>query len=147
MKVTIIIIITTVTLVFGGRRKYDNVIASEITTNVEIREFDSTALDSRGVNWETSFGPSLSERRFPEVRINRIRSDEEAISVGGRMGNFVRTSINSEFELVGISHDPDMSLWIFRYFYQTGYGEFVFGSSFQVAIDGENGEILRMWWD
>jgi len=44
-------------------------------------------------------------------------------------------------ELMSVEHDPAQNIWIF------GYGDSGPdpGSSFHVALDGNTGELLRMW--
>jgi len=47
-----------------------------------------------------------------------------------------------ELELMNVTHDPDRNIWIFGY----GVNDInLLSSSFHVAVDGESGELIRMW--
>jgi hypothetical protein len=46
-------------------------------------------------------------------------------------------------ELAAVEHDPDKNIWLFSYM----TNPLVPSSGFGAAVNGESGELLRMWVD
>jgi len=72
----------------------------------------------------------------------RITTRDEAAYIAYRiLANEGNRTGGLESVLVLVKHDPDKNIWILVY----GDISRVPGSSFSVAVDGESGELIRMW--
>ena len=69
-----------------------------------------------------------------------INTRDEAAHIAKKIRPRILAS--SSYELLSVRHDPNMNIWIF------GYAENnikLRGSTFSVAVDGNSGELIRMW--
>jgi len=118
----------------------------EENMSIRFEEIDSSIPDGRGVTWENSGTPDWEwgQDEFPEISIGQILNKEEAQNVGNAILESIQGDIDPRFEITVIRHDPQINFWRIMYFI---LDPDMTGSAFHVAIDGNTGQILRMWWD
>ena len=100
--------------------------------------WNGQAWDERGYTFEPRsnlapiLGRSISSRDEAAHVANEILASEQ--KNGAVFGG-------EKLELMIVRHDSDKNIWIFVYFINNLND----GSCFLVAVDGESGELLRMW--
>ncbi|MCL2354675.1 MAG: hypothetical protein FWC68_02105 [Oscillospiraceae bacterium] len=115
----------------------------EYMPEIEFEEINSSELDFLGQTWEERGGADWEQERFPEILIGQMQNREDGENVGNSiLRNLQSNGYFPEFELMIVRHDVQINLWIFVYFEPD---PFTRGFSFQVAVDGNTGQILRMW--
>ena len=126
----------------GNEGKILRMWLSATTIDVKFNEIDSSVPNIHGEIWQNR-GLSLEQSRFPEVTPFSISGKEEAQKIGnillGKMREIIRMN---EFELMIVEYDPLLNFWIFIYF---NPNPFRLGNSYHVAVDGDEGGILRIW--
>ena len=112
---------------------------------INIAEID---LSERGGNidyWYERGGEIFPNNDLSQVLGQPITTDDEAIEVATEILRLEISEISFDgmsLELTSIVHDPNQNIWIF------GYGVSnpdILANVFRTAIDGNTGELLRMW--
>ena len=115
------------------------------TIGIRFREIDlSMPVDGSNDAWDEQglaieprsdltqiLGRSITTRDEAAYVANKILASEQ--KNGGVFGG-------EELELMRVEHDPNENVWIFKYWENT-----IPSSEFCIAIDGNNGELIRMW--
>ena len=144
MKIMIIVILILTVLSGCSRTQSDEEAYSvngEIAfipgSNVAFSEFDSSIerMIVRGIEW--------SKEELIKENQGMISSKEEAKEVGLKLAELIKEySITPKIALRWIEHNPNDNIWIFTYGDPTPD---LLGAAIQVAVDGDSGEIMRMW--
>ena len=127
------LLVISVLLIISGCRN------SERSLGVD--EIRFSEVDLLNADWAQVDFPVEPEDYFEQFFDKPIRSREVAINIATSIleneherGRFLG------FELRAIDHDPSENIWIFRYWMPS-----VLGSSFSVAMNGENGKVIALW--
>jgi len=121
------------------------------TIGLWFREVDLSEADWYGEYWY-EIGIERSPRSDLDLILGKpINTRDEAVSVANeilisesssetKIGEGIISGIT--LELMSVSHDSTQNLWLFGF----GVNDLnMIASSFHVAIDGNTGELLRMW--
>jgi len=144
MKKILLCIISLIVLVGCSNNGEEENMQGLPEREIIFEEMDLTAPDVRGQTWQNSGIWELEPDDFPEISRAEILTREEAQNIGNIILNSVRMNTNPEFVLIEVIHDPQTNFWKFMYFFPEPE---MTGGAFHVVIDGNTGEILRMWMD
>jgi len=113
------------------------------TVGIRYREVDLSKPNWQGKTWDERGFAFESNSDLTQILGQEIATRDEAAYVANKILESEQDAgMFPAYELMQVEHDPDKNIWIFIY-WENKVG--LLGSCFHVAVDGETGELLRMW--
>ena len=114
------------------------------STGLWFREADLSQPRWDGRYWDERGGTVEPRSDLTQILRQSITTREEAAHIAKKiLASEGADRIGGiELELMLVEHDPAKNIWIFGY-WQNNIN--VLGSTFHVAVNGETGELIRMW--
>jgi len=113
---------------------------------ISFREVDLSKPTWAGQSWDERGFACEPRSDLTQILSRSISTRDEAACIANEIiaseqktGNILG---GSAFELMGVDHDPNKNIWIFHYCINDIR---ILSNTFHVAVNGENGELIRMW--